>query len=91
MYEFLTFKTFISDKVLIFFYYFFALFVPLVMFYYKNIVLQTVKKFIHVDQTNIKKWKITIIFIICFIMCEIFLRMFFEFLIAYIQIRNALI
>jgi hypothetical protein len=99
MYDFLTFKTFISDKVLIFFYYVFAIGIPVVLIYYKNKLFEIkifkkifpfLKEYSYDKLKDKQKKYLIIIFSICFILCEIFLRMFFEFLIAYIQIRNAL-
>ena len=100
MYDFLTFKTFISDKVLIFFYYLFAIGIPITILFFKNRIFETtlfknifpvLKEYSYDKLDKKQKQYLIITCIMCFIMCEILLRMFFEFLIAYIQIRNSLV
>lgn len=97
---FLTFKTFISDKVLIFFYYLFAIGIPITILFLKNRIFETVifknifpvlKEYSYDKLNKKQKQYLIIISIMCFIICEVLLRMFFEFLIAYIQIRNSLV
>jgi len=100
MYDFLTFKKFISSDVLILFYYFFAVAVPVALYMFKdkllkiepiNSIFPQIKELTYdkIDQ-RYKSW-FWALFLFCFLMCELFLRMFFEFLIAYIQIRDVLV
>ncbi|ACM92161.1 hypothetical protein NAMH_0932 [Nautilia profundicola AmH] len=91
--DFLTFKKFISTDVLIFFYYFFALLIPLFLIYGKNKILSSkiFKSVFPNYSPAIHKTKMIIFMLVCFLLFELFLRMFFEFLIAYLQIRDALV
>jgi len=100
MIDLLTFKSFISSEVLIFFYYLFAIGIPILLYLFKKKILEIAiiqknysdLKDITWDQlTQKQKLKLIGLFVFCFVMCELFLRMFFEFLIAYIQIRDVLV
>jgi hypothetical protein len=100
MVDFLTFKTFISSYVLIFFYYIFALIMPIFLFYFRKKLFQIELfynfypklKNLTYDKLSIEQKAVINLFLFgCFILCEIFLRMFFEFLIGYIQIRDILV
>lgn len=94
MQDFLTFKTFITPALLMFFYYFGAIIIPLVSYmlakwirssYFKD---STTSLKVNLNQ----KQRITIlaIAIACFICMEIFWRILFEFLIAYFDMHDAL-
>jgi len=99
--DFLTFKEFISIPALIFFYYFGAVVFPFLMwFFFKWLV----KKYKLIEDIHNKgkeliwstlntKQKILLIgaFLMAFLFMELFWRMLFEFLIAYMQIRDALL
>lgn len=99
--DFLTFKDFISIPVLITFYYFGAILFP---FFIWIIAIWLMKKYqlletIH-DKgkatiwnalTNKQKVKFILAFLIVFLFMELFWRMLFEFLIAYMQMRDALL
>ena len=99
--DFLTFKSFISTDVLIIFYYTGAILLPFAML---TLVSWIIKKYKLVDvaykngkeiiwqSLNIKqKTRLVALFITCFLFMELFWRMLFEFLIAYMQMRDALL
>jgi hypothetical protein len=87
MRDFLTFKSFISIELLIFFYYLGAVVTPLVMFY----IFKKYKFFGLLDFFSIKnRVYIFLLFFVAFIFGEIFLRMGFEAIIGYFQMVEAL-
>jgi hypothetical protein len=87
--DFLSFKSFISIEVLIFFYYLGAIFLPfiLALFFYKSKAFSLSKKFL--DKTQRKIYFI-LAFIISFILAEIFWRIGFEAIIGYFQMIQAI-
>jgi hypothetical protein len=98
--DFLTFKSFISIKALITFYYIGAIILPFALWFFITWIIRKYRLF-SIASENIKKifWKsltknqrikIASLFIIIFLFMELFWRMLFEFLIAYIQIRDVL-
>ncbi|NOQ69282.1 MAG: DUF4282 domain-containing protein [Gammaproteobacteria bacterium] len=99
--DFLTFKSFISTEVLIFFYYIGAIILPAGAWYlvtwliqkYElvNITYEKGKDTIWNSLNKKQKNKLIIFFVSSFIFMELFWRMLFEFLIAYMQIRDALL
>jgi hypothetical protein len=99
--DFLTFKDFISIPVLITFYYFGAIIFPFFMWIlsiwlmqkYKSIsAVQTKgKAVIWSTLTTKQKVKLIVAFMVAFLFMELFWRMLFEFLIAYMQMRDALL
>jgi len=99
--DFLTFKTFISTEALIIFYYFGVIILPLFSWLLLTWVIKKNKLF-NISYTNGKEllWKsltpkqklnFVAFFMLVFIFMELFWRMLFEFLIAYMQIRDALL
>ena len=101
MQDFLTFKTFISPTALIVFYYMGAIVMPLFIWFFSRWIM---KKITMMEQSyQVAKnmgWgsltlKHKILFIVLFVMIFLFMqvlwRMMFEFLIAYMQIREALV
>ncbi|RDH80782.1 MAG: hypothetical protein DIZ80_17315 [endosymbiont of Galathealinum brachiosum] len=99
--DFLTFKKFISTEALILFYYTGALLMP-VGIWVSLLWLTKKYKLIHDAYQNTKDilWKSLTLkqqikfisfFILCILFAELFWRMLFEFLIAYMQIRDALL
>lgn len=80
--DIITFKTMISKEMLFIFYYLGAIVVPFLIYIYTKGIY---KPF----QNNAPK--VFIIFISMFIFMEILWRMMFEFLIAFLQIRDALV
>ena len=99
--DFLTFKTFISTEALIIFYYLGAIILPVFLWLLLSFVVQKYK-LLKTSYTSGKElfWKllskkqqVTFIsfFVVAFIFMELFWRMLFEFLIAYMQIRDALV
>ncbi len=99
--EFLTFQKFISIPVLIIFYYFGALILPFFMWIFATWVARKYKVIGDLKKKgkdaiwnilNAKQKAITIgAFAVAFIFMELFWRMLFEFLIAYMQMRDALL
>lgn len=99
--DFLTFKQFISTEVLIIFYYLGAIVLPVSLLFLGkwllrefniiNSVYNSGKAIIWKSLNSGQKIKLTMAFICCFIFMELFWRMLFEFLIAYMQIRDALL
>ena len=99
--DFLTFKSFISIEVLIIFYYLGAIIMPigiwllLIWLLHKYRLLNTAyengKEMIWKSLNKKQKTKFVAFFVISFLFMELFWRMFFEFLIAYMQMRDALL
>lgn len=99
--DFLTFKSFISTEVLIVFYYLGAIVVPigvwlsLVWIIQKYNMVGTVyesgKEIVWASLNSQQKMKLIVLFITSFLFIELFWRMLFEFLIAYMQMRDALL
>ena len=89
--DILSFKTFISPYMLYVFYYMGAVLVPLVMLKYSYKIYAFLK--IDINKIIPKEYKLKVysISILMFIFLEILWRMMFEFLIAYLQIRDALV
>jgi len=91
LYDVLSFKTFISPYMLYIFYYMGVALVPLVMLKYSY----KIYAFLEIDINKIipkeYKFKVFSVSIFMFIFLEVLWRMMFEFLIAYLQIRDALI
>ena len=101
MMDFLTFKTFISTEALVIFYYIGALILPIGLWIFLTWLLQKYK-YINAVYENGKvifwksldkqqRIKLLSFFIATFLFLELFWRMLFEFLIAYMQIRDALL
>jgi hypothetical protein len=101
MMDFLTFKTFISTEALIMFYYIGALILPLGIW---GLLTWLIRKYKDIDAAyengKVIVWKaldkqqqmkLVSFFIATFLFLELFWRMLFEFLIAYMQIRDALL
>jgi hypothetical protein len=101
MMDFLTFKTFISTEALIMFYYIGALILPIGIWglltwlirKYKDInaAYENGKVIIWKALDKQQQMKLVSFFIVAFLFLELFWRMLFEFLIAYMQIRDALL
>jgi hypothetical protein len=101
MMDFLTFKTFISTEALIVFYYMGALILPVGIwifftwlirkFKFINTVYDNSKEIIWKSLDKQQKIKLVLLLITTFLFMELFWRMLFEFLIAYMQIRDALL
>jgi hypothetical protein len=101
MMDFLTFKTFISTEALIMFYYIGALILPIGIWGFLTWLIRKYKD-INAAYENGKvivwkaldkqqQMKLVSFFIATFLFLELFWRMLFEFLIAYMQIRDALL
>lgn len=101
MTDFILFKSFISTEVLIFFYYIGAVVLPFGTWY---LAFWLIKKYNSLEllYKNTKKvtWSllnkkqqtgVAAFFILLFLFAELFWRLLFEFMIAYIQIRDALV
>lgn len=105
MWSFLTFETLISIQTLIAFYYFGALVVPLLLVWFllwlKGWLVRRapeVKQGLQAGHDIIKtqvsvktrlKW--LMLFVVAFLFTELFWRLLFEFLIAFMQMRDALV
>lgn len=99
--DFLTFKSFISTEVLIIFYYIGALLMPIGIWYlltwligkyrFVNATYEKGKEVIWHSLNKKQQTKLVAFFISSFLFMELFWRMLFEFLIAYMQIRDALL
>ena len=99
--DFLTFKSFISIKALIIFYYIGALILPVGIWFlidwiiqkydFFDVVYKKGKELIWKSLDKKQQTKLVILFIFFFLFMELFWRMLFEFLIAYMQIRDALL
>lgn len=99
--DFLSFKEFISIPALIVFYYLGAVVMPVFIWLLILWLIHKYPLFDNIQQagkarlwsilTTKQKLLLAIVFILSFLMMELFWRMMFEFLIAYIQIRNALV
>ena len=99
--DFLTFKTFISTEVLIIFYYIGALILPVGLwilltrlvrkYRFLDTAYESGKEMIWKSLTKKQQTKLVSFFITAFLFMELFWRMLFEFLIAYMQMRDALI
>ena len=99
--DFLTFKSFISTEVLIIFYYLGALILPIGIWLlltwlirkYKlfNTAYESGKQIIWKSLNTKEKTRLVAFFVTSFLFMELFWRMLFEFLIAYMQMRDALL
>ena len=99
--DFLTFKSFISTEILIIFYYLGAIIMPvgiwllLTWFLHKyrllNNAYENGKEIIWKSLNTKQQTKFVAFFVISFLFMELFWRMFIEFLIAYMQMRDALL
>ena len=99
--DFLTFKSFISTEVLIIFYYIGAVLLPIGIWVllswlirkYRllNTAYENGKKLIWKSLNRKQQTWFVLFFITSFLFMELFWRMMFEFLIAYMQIRDALL
>lgn len=99
MWDFLTFKSFITGDLLIFFYYTGAVAVPILLWMLRNYLagkfslfqkLQSMQKQFFKSLSN-KDRAIYVIIIVClFLSMEIMWRMMFETMIAYFQMRDYL-
>ena len=99
--DFLAFKSFISTEVLIIFYYIGALILPVGLwilltwlirkYKYLNTAYENGKAIVWKSLNKQQQTKLVAFFITSFLFMELFWRMLFEFLIAYMQIRDALL
>ena len=101
MMDFLTFKSFISTEVLIIFYYLGAVILPVGIwallawlirkYRFVNTAYENGKEKIWKSLNRKQQARLVAFFITSFLFMELFWRMFFEFLIAYMQMRDALL
>ncbi|WP_415396174.1 DUF4282 domain-containing protein [Sulfurimonas sp. CS5] len=101
MIDFITFKSFISIEVLIVFYYIGVFILPIASWLILIFLIRKYKLFNIVYEKNKdalwkvldtnQKIKFILFFLISFLLMQLFWRIFFEFLIAYMQIRDALL
>ena len=101
MIDFLGFKSFLSIEALIIFYYIGAVVMPVSMWF---LMIWLVQKYelvsVTYQQGKVVLWdslktrqklKLVAAFMIAFLFMELFWRMLFEFLIAYMQMRDAIV
>ena len=99
--DFLTFKTFISTEALILFYYLGALASPIGLWLFlawlikkyklMNTTHEKVKELLWRLLSAKQKMQFVAFYILSFFFMELFWRMLFEFLIGYMQMRDALV
>lgn len=99
MKEFLTFETFITPTLLIFIYYIGAVVIPIVSWYFVHWIktayfsktdMKGKAASLSVSLTMRQRTIVFTIFLISFLLMEMFWRMIFEFFIAYFDIHDAL-
>jgi hypothetical protein len=86
MWDFLTFQSFITPKVLTLFYYIGAVLMPLLGWS----MMRWLKHRYFPDFIPPKRFYLYLIALLCFLCMELFWRMMFEFLIAYFDMHDAL-
>lgn len=101
MQDFLAFKTFISPVALIIFYYLGAIFMPLFIWFASRWIIKKIGvvergykigKKMAWNSINLKdKLLLALLFVIIFLFMQLLWRMMFEFLIGYMQMRDALV
>ncbi len=99
--DFLTFKNFISIPVLIAFYYFGAIIFPFFIWVFSRWLMKKYallgdihnkgKEIFWTALSGQQKLKLVAVFLVAFIFMELFWRMLFEYLIAFMQMRDALL
>lgn len=99
--DFLAFKSFISIKALIIFYYIGAFVFPVGMwvffkwligkYQFINATYENGKELLWGSLNKKQQYKLLAFLVTAFLFMELFWRMLFEFLIAYMQIRDALL
>jgi len=99
MWDFLTFKSFITGELLILFYYIGAVAVPILLWMLRNYLarkfslfqkLQSMQKQFYTTLSNKDRMIYVLIIFFLFISMEIMWRMMFETMIAYFQMRDYL-
>ncbi len=86
MYDFLSFNTFITQNVLVFFYYVGAIFVPFLLYKYNNKFITSSDFFKNIES----KSKVLLISLGIFLLLELFWRMMFEAMIGYFDMHEYL-
>lgn len=89
--DFLSFKTFISPSMLFIFYYLGAIVVPFLAYLLSKKIYKYQKEIIQNTIALHYRLKILLFSIALFVFMEILWRMMFEFLIAFLQMRDALV
>ena len=98
MIDFLTFKTFITPSLLIVIYYFGAIVIPVLSWYFSRWIMKKyfreaakkINETIQTHTTTQQRIVIYLLFILCLLCMEIGWRVMFEFLIAYFDMHDAL-
>lgn len=101
MIEFLSFKQMISIPALIVFYYLGAVFLPIAVWFFCSWLLNKIdpsdswvsqgKTLFHDSLCRKQKIIVSILFAFSFLLAELFWRIMFEFLIAFMQMRETLL
>jgi len=84
LFDFFSFKIFITPYVLFFFYYLGAFIIPFILYFYKESFFQKLHIKIKIS------WKIKLLMLFFLIVAEIFWRVMFEFFFAYFQMHQFL-
>ncbi len=90
MWDILTFNTFIAQDVLRFFYYIFALIVPVVLWIFRFYITKRFSFIKKLDISVQQHWRVFIFLIIIFLCMELCLRILFEGMIGYFDMHNYL-
>ena len=99
MKNFLTFNTFIAQDILVFFYYIFAILVPIFLWIFNLYIVKKISfvkilekqtKYAYQSLNINRKVQIMILFIAIFFFLELCLRIFFEAMIGYFDIHQYL-
>lgn len=90
MQDFLTFKTFITPSILMFFYYLGALVIPFVSYTLARWFKRSYLKDVNITITSKQRLWVIGLFLACFFCMELFWRVLFEFFIAYFDMHDAL-
>ena len=85
MYDFLTFESFLTPKVLILFYYMGVVFLPLLLWRYKKNV-----KILYEIYNFQNRGKVVLYLVLLFVMMQIGWRVMFEMMIAYFDMHHYL-
>ncbi len=89
--DFLSFKSFISPYMLFIFYYIGAILVPFICFKYAKRFYMYISSAVEEIVPHEYRFKVLMLSIGMFVFLEILWRMMFEYLIAFLQIRDALV
>jgi len=90
MNDFLSFNLLITPSILIFFYYFFAVMIPVSIWILKDYLLKRFSLFENLFRQKQEQIYAVVFLLVLFLFLELMLRMMFEMIIAYFDIHNYL-